>query len=305
MKKQIYFTACVIVLASFIGIACASSGETTDVTAVRNIDNRFSTRTYNLSDFTGIDVSSVVKVIYTQGEKYSVKLTGRTDRLDYMDVSATNGTLKVHAKENRVFSNVRKEDKPDGEHNFILHLTAPSLQNICLEGVSVFESSRLSADVLKVHIDGVSAFKVKNIDCKSIDGNVWGVSQIEVEEMAAQDVKWNIGGTSKLNLSQMHKCENVKMDISGASHCVVAAKATGLMQVILSGASKSDLTFKGGNLRTVCSGASTMDAKVDCAAVSAICSGASTGKFSGTAKSVDVNASDITSRIETSQLKKK
>ena len=276
MKKQIYFTACVIVLASFIGIACASSGETTDVTAVRNIDNRFSTRTYNLSDFTGIDVSSVVKVIYTQGEKYSVKLTGRTDWLDYMDVSATNGTLKVYAKENRVFSNVRKEDKPDGEHNFILHLTAPSLQNICLEGVSVFESSRLSADVL-----------------------------IEVEEMAAQDVKWNIGGTSKLNLSQMRKCENVKMDISGASHCVVAAKATGLMQVILSGASKSDLTFKGGNLRTVCSGASTMDAKVDCAAVSAICSGASTGKFSGTAKSVDVNASDITSRIETSQLKKK
>ena len=51
MKKQIYFTACVIVLASFIGIACASSGETTDVTAVRNIDNRFSTRTYNLSDY--------------------------------------------------------------------------------------------------------------------------------------------------------------------------------------------------------------------------------------------------------------
>lgn len=41
MKKQIYFTTCVIVLASFIGIACASSGETTDVTYCKEYRQSF------------------------------------------------------------------------------------------------------------------------------------------------------------------------------------------------------------------------------------------------------------------------
>ena len=99
--------------------------------------SKFSTRTYPLSDFTDLDVSNAVKVIYTQGDSYKVQLTGRTDWLDLMEVTSKGGTLKVQAKSSRKFNNVKKKDQPDGEHNFILHLTAPCLQNIILGGVRI------------------------------------------------------------------------------------------------------------------------------------------------------------------------
>ena len=82
--------------------------------------SKFSTRTYPLSDFTDLDVSNAVKVIYTQGDSYKVQLTGRTDWLDLMEVTSKGGTLKVQAKSSSKFNNVKKKDQPDGEHNFIL-----------------------------------------------------------------------------------------------------------------------------------------------------------------------------------------
>ena len=92
----------------------------------------FTTRTYDLSDFTSIDVSNVVKVVYSQGDAYSIKLTGRADLLDEMEVKATGGRLKVSARRSKKLNNLKQKDCPDGKHNFILQLTAPCLENIRL-----------------------------------------------------------------------------------------------------------------------------------------------------------------------------
>ena len=202
--------------------------------------SKFSTRTYPLSDFTDLDVSNAVKVIYTQGDSYKVQLTGRTDWLDRMEVPSKGGTLKVQAKSSRKFNNVKKKDQPDGEHNFILHLTAPCLQNIILGGVSEFKGNRLYSDRLSVRLGGVSKMEVKEIDCTSLNLHVMGVSEVDADKitcehldvdvqgssktdidiLSAKTVGFNISGASKVHLPQFTQGERATFGVNGASKLV-------------------------------------------------------------------------------------
>ena len=282
----------------------------------------FSTRSYPLKDFTQLEVSNVVKVIYTQGDSYDVRLTGRTDWLDRMEVSATAGTLKVRAKNSKAFNNVKKKDQPDGQHNFILHLTAPCLQDISLSGVSVLVSKRLTSDRLTVRLQGVSEFKVDaiecdqynfylsgcsktevgNIVCKHFKGDMSGASNANIEQLGAKDLRFSISGASKVNLLQASRCERATFSVNGASKLNLSAEVTGDISLGLSGASKGEVTLKGGLLRTVCTGASKLNAKVNCTSIHANCDGASKTTFSGTADKVEIDRGGVAVNIDTSRL---
>lgn len=284
--------------------------------------SKFSTRTYSLADFTYLHVSNVVKVIYTQGDSYKVQLTGRTDWLDLMEVTSKGGTLKVQAKKTKKFDNVKKKDQPDGEHNFILHLTAPCLQNINLSGVSTFEAQRLTPDWLSVRLEGVSKFKVdavecaslnliisgvskadiQNITCQKLQADVQGSSKAELEHLRAKEVHFNISGASKAELPHFIQGERATFGVNGASKLTLSAEVSGDMSIGLAGASKGELTFKGGILRTACTGASKLNADINCKKLNANCDGASKASFSGTADQVEIDRSGVAVNIDTSRL---
>lgn len=284
--------------------------------------SKFSTRTYPLADFTNLDVSNVVKVVYTQGDSYKVQLTGRTDWLDLMEVTSTGGTLKVQAKKTKKFDNVKKKDQPDGEYNFILHLTAPCLQNIDLGGVSEFKAKRLTPDQLRVHLGGVSKFKVDALECATLNMSVTGVSEADVDHITCQklqaevrgsskadidhlstkEASFMISGASKVHLPQFTQGERATFGLNGASELTLSAEVSGDMNLGLAGASKGKLTFKGGILRTVCTGASKLHAEVNCRKLNANCDGASKTDFSGTADEVEIDRSGVAVNIDTSRL---
>ena len=282
----------------------------------------FSTRSYPLADFTNLDVSNAVKVIYTQGDSYKVQLTGRADWLDLMEVTAKGGTLKVRAMKTKKFNNVKKKDQPDGHHNFILHLTAPCLQNIYLGGVSSFEGKRLTPDGLSVRLEGVSKFKVDAIECTFLKLNLSGVSKVDAGSFACQKLEvdvngsskadiqrlkagqlcFNISGASKVNLPQFTQGEEATLNVNGASTLTLQAEVSQKLQLGLSGASKGELTFKGGILRTACTGASKLTATVNCTSITANCDGASKTTFSGTADKVEIDRGGVAVNIDTSRL---
>lgn len=290
--------------------------------AVAQAATPFATRTYDLKDFTYLEVSDVVKVVYTQGEPYSVKLTGRKDWLDLMEVRAIGGKLTVKAKKTKKFNNVKKKDQPDGHHNFILHLTAPCLQNIAIGGVSAFEARCLTPDYLFVRlsgvsrlvvdeietssfhteVNGVSEVKSKHIQCKELAASLGGSSKMNVEQTSATTVNINVSGASKANLPQIGKAEKATVNVNGASKIVIGAETSGLMQIGLAGASKGELTYKGGSLRTACTGASKLEANVHCASINANCDGASKTRFTGTADKVEIDRGGVATNIDTSGL---
>ena len=270
-----------------------------------NPAGKFTTRTYKLRDFTNIQVDNVVKVIYTQGNAYEVKLTGRTDWLDLMEVSSADGTLKVVAKKTKKFNNVKKQDQPDGHHNFILRLTVPCLKNIRLSGVSAFEGKHLTSDHLSLNMDGVSKFKVDAIKCTSLNLDLSGVSKIEVGDVKCQKIEASIQGASKVDLPRLLQAERATFDVTGASKLDLTADMPGLLKLDVSGASKGTLTYKGGNLKTSCTSSSHLNADVNCKDINVQCSGASRATFSGTAGKVDVSCDGVASKVNTSDLRHK
>ena len=283
----------------------------------------FTTRTYDLSDFTILDVSNVVKVVYTQGNAYSVKLTGRAELLDEMEVTATGGQLKVTAKRSKKFNNVKQKDRPDGKHNFILQLTAPCLENILLSGVSTFETTDMMPDYLYVRLEGVSKLKANSIESQSLKMSISGCSEVHVGSAACKEYEASVSGSSKVDIQKLNAEEEAVTHLSGASKAthpsfVVTDKATfnvngasqltlnakgcKLLQVGFSGASKGEVEFKGSALRTWCTGASKLDARLDCKSVQSNCDGASKINLSGTADKVEIERGGVATNIDTSRL---
>lgn len=283
----------------------------------------FTTRTYDLSDFTILDVSNVVKVVYTQGNAYSVKLTGRAELLDEMEVTATGGQLKVTAKRSKKFNNVKQKDRPDGKHNFILQLTAPCLENILLNGVSTFETTDMMPDYLYVRLEGVSKLKANSIESQSLKMSISGCSEVHVGSAACKEYEASVSGSSKVDIQKLNADEKAITNLSGASKAthpsfVVTDKATfnvngasqltlnakdcKLLQVGFSGASKGEVEFKGSALRTWCTGASKLNARLDCKSVQSNCDGASKINLSGTADKVEIERGGVATNIDTSRL---
>ena len=328
MKKFVILVAAIATIASLSSAIAKSPSQaqpasSSSSAAAAAKGNVFTTRTYDLADFTILDVSNVVKVVYTQGNAYSVKLTGRADLLDEMEVTATGGRLKVSARRSKKLNNLKQKDRPDGKHNFILQLTAPCLENILLSGVSTFETTTLMPDFLYVRLEGVSKLKANSIEsqslkmdisgcsevhvgsvaCKEFEASVSGSSKAEIQKLTADKrAVTNLSGASKVTLPAFAVTDKATFNVNGASKLSLSAKDCKLLEVGFSGASKGDVKFKGTAMRTWCTGASKLDANLDCTSVQANCDGASKINLSGTADTVEIERGGVAANINTSHL---
>ena len=262
---------------------------------------KFTTRTYPLRDFANISVGNSVKVIYTQGAKYKVQLKGRADWLKLMELTIQDGTLKVYTNKSKKFNNTKKEDQPDGEHIFILEVTAPCLKDIQVSGACAFESKSLTSDRISLNCNGAACFKVGTIDCNILNLNLSGASKMGIVNIACQKIQANISGANTTDIQHL-KAKEVRFTTNGASDLTLSAEVKELLNVGLSGAGKVDLTFKGGSLRTDCNGGAKLKADVNCTSINASCDGASRIVFKGTADKVEIDRGSVAVNINTSQL---
>ena len=305
MKKELIYV--LMMSAALSTLACASSSDTQNhETSKFNVqcskDDRFSTRNYDLPDFTAINVSNSVKVIYTEGNDRSVSLTGRTDWIDNMNVTVSGNVLKVYAKHPRKFEHAKKQDKPDGQSNFILRITAPAIDDIRLSGAIVMETTRLSPASLNINTSGATIVKADAIETQNLKTNFSGASKVVVKHLSTVTMAVEVSGASKMTFGKLTVNDEAKFNISGASDISLSAEKTKTVQMEMSGASKSNIDFKGDNLRVSCCGASKLNANVNCQSINVMCDGASKVVFSGTADKVEMERGSIANNIDTSQL---
>lgn len=283
---------------------------------------KFTTRTYPLRDFTNISVGNSVKVIYTQGAKYKVQLKGRADWLKLMELTIQDGTLKVYTNKSKKLKNTKKEDQPDGEHIFILEVTAPCLKDIQVSGACAFESKSLKSDKISLNCNGAASFKVGTIDCnilnlnlsgaskmgianiacQKIQANISGANKTDIQHLKAKEVRFTTSGASVIKLPNLSQGKTATFNLNGASDLTLSAEVKELLRLGLSGAGKVGLTFKGGSLRTDCNGGAKLKADVNCTSISASCDGASRIVFKGTADKVEIDRGSVAVNINTSQL---
>lgn len=187
------------------------------------------TKTYNLSNFDEIDVSSAVNVELTQGN-FEVKLRIDQNLFDKFDLSVSGSTLKIRRRNGNIDPSVEPK----------VYVSMPVLKNIDVSGASSVEMTNQFQQTEKISFDVSGASNAKlNIRTQSCEGKATGASTVNIKgEVLNGD--YRASGASSI---QAFDCltDKVNIDANGAS--TVKINAVSDISVDASGA--STVKFKG------------------------------------------------------------
>ncbi len=179
----------------------------------------------HVSGFSGVDVSSALEVVYTEGPEYRLEVVADDNLISYIKTEVHGNKLRIGVREGKSFKKVTKTE---------VHITAPSLTDIELSGASRFEAvNTIHGTNLKTRLSGASSV-VCSVELSSLQGDLSGASTLTVA-----------GGTTNANLSasgaSSYKTgglttEKAIIDFSGASTGEIKVLST--LVANLSGASR-------------------------------------------------------------------
>lgn len=209
---------------------------------------RATTREYDFSGFTKVNVSSAFKAAINRGADYRVSVTIDDNLLDYLDVRVEGDTLHV-GMQSRVrwgFGNITQSTE----------ITMPDIEGIELSGATQGNVSGFESDQpLDAEVSGASGLR-GDIVAGDTTMRVSGASTVEITGSAPR-LDAEVSGASSVRLDNF-VVEEARVDASGASNITVNANAvTGSA----SGASTVSYIGEPNVLRVDTSGASNVRQK--------------------------------------------
>ena len=229
-------------------------------------------KTYMLKDFTGLKVSGDVKVHYTQGDTYEVRITTDERKLDKLVVEVQGTDLVVGYKpKTNLRSNMEETH---------LYLTCPKMERIVNSGACTFTTEGFKADRLQIKASGATSLQLGTVHCETAD----------VE---------NSGATRMYGTLVAQK---VEMGNSGATNGELKVEAD-YFELGNSGATNMSFGFKGKRIDVGSSGAGHVSLEVECQELKARNSGVATMVITGSADEVKIDGSGV-SRINIKGLNK-
>jgi len=250
--------------------ACASRVKPSEA------DRQVASTSVKVGNYTGIDVSCGIKVVYTQGELAPIKVKAPRYVLDYVKIINKKGTLDVSIEQ----SFFKKYNSIDAD--VTVTCSAPVVADFeTSSGASISVAGALSvrgdADISassgstvsmpsgvsatgKIEIDASSA---ANIALGAVKGHSCEMeassgSGIKVVSMSANRLEIDQSSGSGITLGHV-VVKSAAFDLSSGASCTLKGK-TGAMDIeASSGASFSGKEFKAGNARVEASSGAVVD----------------------------------------------
>ena len=162
MKTTTLYMLLAATLAFFcVTTVCAKDGDVR-VSQTRKVDV-----------FHAIDITAVGEIIFTQADKYSLRIEGKEKNVNRTTTSVSdNGTLHIGFKGR----------SGRGNNGVTIYLSAPSLDGIEFSGVGSFRCEgvlKLDGD-LNIDIDGVGEVVIDDLACRNLDIDLDGVGDAEL-----------------------------------------------------------------------------------------------------------------------------
>ena len=131
-------------------------------------------QTRKVEAFHAIDITAVGEIIFTQADKYSLRIEGKEKNVNRTTTSVSdNGTLHIG------FTGKSRRGNNNG---VTIHLSAPSLDGIEFRGVGSFRCEgvlKLDGD-LNIDIDGVGEVVIDDLACRNLNIDLDGVGDAEI-----------------------------------------------------------------------------------------------------------------------------
>jgi phage shock protein PspC (stress-responsive transcriptional regulator) len=181
-------------------------------------------KTYELEDFSSLDVSNAFYVMVRQGSKYSVEVVAeRESDLNDVEVELNGNTLNVEFED--IFISNRSK--------VYIYITMPTLKKFDMSGavqakvidfenlsqlaISMSGASRAAIDVeaddLTVDLNGACRLDIRG-QATEADFDVSGASRVNAKKIRIKRAKADASGASSINFGRV---DNLDSDTSGAS----------------------------------------------------------------------------------------
>ncbi len=165
-------------------------------------------KTYPVQSFSSIDYDAAGKVIFTQSEKTSVRAEGDKRMIDRLDVSVSNGILKINQKTKR---NLRSNKY------LTIYISSPTIEVIDVDGVGNWVlQGKVKSKNLKIDFGGVGNFEALDLESENINTIYEGVGNLTLGG-TAQFVKIKSKGVGNLNSEEL-TATNVVVISSGVGN---------------------------------------------------------------------------------------
>ena len=221
-----------------------------------NVPSKVITKDYDLTGFTGLDVSGIVEVVLKKSPTYKVSVTFPESIEKYLVVRVRDGELKISLTNINDKLTFKSKDV-----EVIATIEMPTLRSLDMTG-----ATKLScADSFDL---GDRAFKME----------LSGASRVNSLDLVGGDLDIEMGGATYLNMTG--KFLDVEIEAGGASKCDLDIDALKVEQE-LSGAAKVNLVGEYGDIFVDASGASVLKAEGNAESMRVTGSGASKTKTCG------------------------
>ena len=173
-----------------------------------NGNGKVTTKTYDLKNFSQIDVGHSMKVYLSQGNNYEVKIETDENLFDFLNVRVD--------EENVLDVDVANNTNLDATGEIKVYITAPSLDQVELSGAAEIETKGKFAQDKKIKFD-ISGASSGNISVRApmVELDASGASTLTVDG-ESKDIEVDASGASTINAFDLMS-ENAAVESSGAS----------------------------------------------------------------------------------------
>ena len=194
MKRNILIIAAVIISMTLNACTINLDGETLGGKTIKGNGN-IVTQTYDVSAFNELSVALPATVNFTVSNDYSCTVRMDENLLEYLDI-------KVEDRELRLCKQKKHNNTHLNATEFIIEVTAPSLEEINLAGSGTFNAlSPMEVDKLEANVAGSGdiIFK-KTVTAKEIELNVAGSGDLFCNELIADKLDADIAGSGDMKV---------------------------------------------------------------------------------------------------------
>lgn len=325
-------SAAMLLMATQLLCGCSNARATEEAgsaSAFSLTDNDDMTKSLDLKDFHGFEISSNVDIHYTQGSGYKVEAKGSEKAFEKNVIKVSDGLLVVKTTKNRGSMSERND-------KISLYVTSPGFDVVKNTGICNISADKINAGDMSLDNMGVAEWEIKSLVCNGFDLKNLGVltcrgsveaSSFYVKNMGQMndygDVKaetcafrnsgsysskrnYAVSGDMDLNVSGSEtfngkiRARNIDVNVSGMLQGDIGMEASRLM-LNINGYGKLSASFKGDNAEIRCSGSGELDMDVDCKKLKSVSGGVAEIVLKGVAEDTSIESSGV-SRVDTKGL---
>ncbi|VAX20402.1 hypothetical protein MNBD_IGNAVI01-525 [hydrothermal vent metagenome] len=163
-------------------------------------------KTYDISDFTKLEVSDAFEINVKVGEKASLKITGDENILPYIDVENEDNKLAIEFKKDFINAG-----------NILVEITVKDLKSVDLSGACKITVEGISSDSFELEMSGACSGELSG-KVKKLEIDLSGATNLDASQLIAEEVIIEASGASN---AELYAVLSVDAEASGASNITI------------------------------------------------------------------------------------